>query len=105
MMMIIIIIIDSTYLIHVLILFQCALQVGVESFTPISDCFNNDGDEILAQLGDQTHAVEPTITFVPTIVYDDVFNQNLQDNSLTDFAGVACAQLSSSAPASCRAEV
>lgn len=86
-------------------LFQCALLVGVESFTPVSDCFNNEGDEILAKLGDQTHAVEPTITFVPTIVYNDVFDQNLQDTSLTDFAGVACALLNTSAPASCTVQV
>lgn len=87
-------------------LFQCAIQVGVQDFTPISDCFATQGDEILAQLGDRTHAVEPTITFVPTIIYDDVFDQTLQDTSLTDFAGVACGRFnSSSAPSFCRAEV
>lgn len=76
-------------------LFQCALRVGVSNFTPISDCFNNEGDDILAQLGDKTHAVQPTITFVPTIIYNDVFDQDLQDASLIDFAGVVCEQLNS----------
>lgn len=77
--------------------------MGVTDFTPISDCFNNEGDDILANLGDQTHAVQPTITFVPTIIYNDVFDQTLQDSSLTDFAGVVCGQLNTTAPSFCTA--
>lgn len=47
----------------------------------------------MAALGDRTHATENTQVFVPTITYDDVFSQELQDQSLTNFAGVVCSQV------------
>lgn len=64
-------------------------------FDPINQCFTGDeGDEILAALGDRTHQTQNTQVFVPTITYNDVFTQDLQDLSLTNFSGVFCLQVS-----------
>lgn len=71
------------------IFFQCADTVGID-FSKVEECIETEGDDILADLGDQTHSVEPTITFVPTVIYNDVYNQELQDLSLVDFKGVVC---------------
>lgn len=75
-----------------LLLFQCASQTNV-SFDPIRECFDNEGDELLAALGDRTHATQNTQVFVPTITYNDIFVQDLQDQSLTNFAGAFCSQV------------
>ena len=39
----------------------------------------------LAEFGDKTNALEPPLSFVPTIVYNDVYNSTLQQESLTNF--------------------
>lgn len=60
----------------------------------INDCFTSGvGDEILAALGDRTHSTQNTQIFVPTVTYNDIFLQDLQDNSLTNFSSVFCSQV------------
>lgn len=71
------------------------------NFNDINNCFTTNGDDVLAELGDQTHSVEPTITFVPTVVFNDVYNQDLQDQSLTDFKAALCSVVDRPIPAAC----
>jgi hypothetical protein len=56
------------------VLLQCATSVGgVSDYNAISTCIATaEGDNLLVGYGDRTHALTPTITFVPTIVYNDV---------------------------------
>lgn len=51
---------------------------------------SGSGDILLAENGDRTHAVTPTITFIPTITYDNVYDAELQNNSLVDFLSTVC---------------
>ncbi|KAK9717460.1 Gamma interferon inducible lysosomal thiol reductase (GILT) [Popillia japonica] len=72
---------------------ECADANGI-SWASIVQCVEDgSGGNLLAALGDRTHAVEPTITFVPTIIYDDVYDAALQSSSLTDFLGTVCGLL------------
>ncbi|KAF4530958.1 hypothetical protein B566_EDAN011339, partial [Ephemera danica] len=65
------------------------------NWTPINTCWmSTESDDLLAAYGDRTHALTPAITFVPTIVFDGVFNQADQDESLTNFKAVTCRHLS-----------
>lgn len=69
------------------LIFQCATQTNV-LFDPINQCFNNEGDKLLAASENRIHTTEKAQDFVPTITYDDIFSQDLQDKSLANFAGV-----------------
>lgn len=70
-------------------------------FSDINNCFNTDGDAILANLGDQTHAVEPTIVFVPTVIFGSDFDQEQQDLAQTNFKSALCKELPRPIPAAC----
>lgn len=51
------------------------------------------GSELLAQNGEKTHALRPTLYFVPWITYNDKFtDSNLQD-SQHSFKSVVCKEL------------
>lgn len=56
---------------------------------------------MLAQYGDQTLNLEPSISFVPTVVYNDVYDQNDQWRSLKDFVAVVCDKLNGTKPEIC----
>lgn len=71
------------------------------NFNDINNCFSTNGDDILAELGDKTHAVEPTITFVPTVILNGVFDQEFQNLAQTNFKSVLCSKLPTPAPAAC----
>ncbi|XP_044735152.1 GILT-like protein 1 [Chrysoperla carnea] len=60
-----------------------------------------EGANYLAQYGDRTHAVRPNISFVPTIIFNSVYNQELQNKALKNFEEVLCSQLSEPKPAEC----
>lgn len=53
---------------------------------------------------EKTKAVTPNITFIPTITFNDVYSQSLQDNSLNDLQGVICSLLDNQPP-QCNTEV
>lgn len=58
-------------------------------------------DELLAKYGDMTYAVEPNISFIPTVVFNSTFNQTLQNNALDDFLWTACSILGDAKPKDC----
>ncbi|XP_023027090.1 gamma-interferon-inducible lysosomal thiol reductase-like protein [Leptinotarsa decemlineata] len=80
---------------------DCSRKSGV-SWTSLQKCFNSgQADKLLAQNGVRTGNVSPKITFIPTIVFNDHFDESLQDQSLYDLHGVVCKLLENS-PRSCR---
>ncbi|KAI4457802.1 gamma-interferon inducible lysosomal thiol reductase gilt [Holotrichia oblita] len=66
---------------------ECADVNGIAWASIVECAEDGSGADLLAALGERTHAVEPTITFVPTIIYNDVYDASLQSSSLTDFLG------------------
>ncbi|XP_075166563.1 GILT-like protein 1 [Haematobia irritans] len=66
---------------------ECAESSGLSS--DIDTCMTSELGTLLQLEAERiTHSYKPT--FVPTIVYDGVFDQQLQDNSLRDFRGTVC---------------
>ncbi|RZB58813.1 gamma-interferon-inducible lysosomal thiol reductase-like, partial [Asbolus verrucosus] len=65
---------------------NCAKRLNI-NWDKISTCARtNQGDNLLARNGNKTNNLEPNISFVPTVVYNDQFDEHLQDLSLTDFS-------------------
>lgn len=51
--------------------FQCAKQHNIDNVDLIQKCFDSShGSELLKLNGDLTHALRPSITFIPTITLD-----------------------------------
>ncbi|EFA01735.1 GILT-like protein F37H8.5 [Tribolium castaneum] len=78
----------------------CAEAVGLE-FNQISQCYATETGTKLQLLAEQS-TVKVTPKFVPTILYNGVFDQQLQDNSLVDFRGVVCNILAQTYPEACQ---
>ncbi|KAK4883206.1 hypothetical protein RN001_006525 [Aquatica leii] len=69
---------------------KCAPKLGIP-IADILDCSNSAvGDEILAQLGNRTHALQPNIYFLPTIIFNDVYKFNVHLGAIYDFLTTAC---------------
>ncbi|KAI8129134.1 hypothetical protein FF38_04634 [Lucilia cuprina] len=68
----------------------CAESVGLSS--EIDTCMNTELGTLLQLEAERiTHSYR--LSFVPTIIYDGVFDQQLQDSSLRDFRGTVCGLL------------
>lgn len=68
----------------------CAELVGLSGH--VEECVNTDLGTIL-QLEAERITQQYSPSFVPTIIYDGIFDQQLQDSSLTNFKGVVCSLL------------
>ncbi|XP_063913631.1 GILT-like protein 1 [Zophobas morio] len=78
----------------------CAEAAGVD-FNQISECYSSALGTRLQLLAEEVTAkVSPK--FVPTILYNGQFNQDLQDASLVDFRRVVCTLISSAYPEACQ---
>lgn len=81
--------------------FQCARRINL-NITNLKNCTHGkEGDELLAQYGDQTLNLEPLISFVPTIIYNDVYDSDDQWRSLRDFVAVVCDKINGTKPHIC----
>lgn len=95
---------NSSYIIYkfnnILYTLQCAESVGVQ-YPEVSQCYYGGlGTQLQLEAERITHKIaRPYPKFVPTIVYNHVFDQNLQDRSIEDFKGVLCEILQNAAPA------
>jgi len=71
----------------------CAKQLSLD-FSPVQECLTkDDGQNLLAALGNRTHSLNPTLTYVPWILYNSVFDKDDLDNSQTDLLAVMCKKL------------
>ncbi|CAH1969832.1 unnamed protein product [Acanthoscelides obtectus] len=60
-----------------------------------------EGSELLAQNGEKTLQLEPVLSFVPTIIYNDVYSNQDHMQSLKDFAAVVCSKIEGDKPEIC----
>ncbi|XP_018560822.1 GILT-like protein 1 isoform X2 [Anoplophora glabripennis] len=75
----------------------CARRYNLD-VQKINSCATSaEGDQLLAANGDKT----PSIAFVPTVVYDGVFDQQTQEQSLIDFVAVVCSKINETKPSVC----
>ncbi|XP_011311094.1 gamma-interferon-inducible lysosomal thiol reductase [Fopius arisanus] len=85
---------------------RCTVNVGLnpDMRKTINDCVEStDGDRLLVAHGDKTHSLNPPLTFVPTIVLDNVYSSANQNAALVNFKKLICGQIPAGAkPAVCR---
>lgn len=62
---------------------------------------SREGDVLLAANGDKT----PSLAFVPTIVYDNIYDDQAQEQSLKDFVAVVCSKIDVPKPPVCNNRV
>ncbi|XP_069692899.1 GILT-like protein 1 [Periplaneta americana] len=80
---------------------QCAYVIGI-NYNPIEYCADGErGNELLAAMGNRTHRFRPEITFVPTIVLNDVYTQANQDAAMTNLLHMICQHMHDPKPAAC----
>nr|CAD7602344.1 unnamed protein product [Timema genevievae] len=80
---------------------QCSTRSGV-SWPIVSMCASsNEGTSLQLEAERQTKTLYPGPSFVPTITYDNVFNQNDQRESQYNFLGVVCRHLTHPKPSAC----
>ncbi|KAK2588697.1 hypothetical protein KPH14_001590 [Odynerus spinipes] len=69
--------------------------------TRLTECTQSTlGDDLLAAHGDKTWALEPQLSFVPTIVINGVHSRENQAAALNNFSSLICGLLSESEKAS-----
>nr|CAI5855706.1 unnamed protein product [Callosobruchus analis] len=69
-------------------LYKCASENNI-TFSEIKHCAESaKGDELLAFNGYRTTSVRPPIRFVPTIIFNNSYNQSMQDMSIQNFSSV-----------------
>ncbi|KAF5273398.1 hypothetical protein FQA39_LY07415 [Lamprigera yunnana] len=69
---------------------ECATALEISAARIFNCSESSEGDELLARYGNQTLALHPRVSFVPTIIYNDVFDSELHYSSLYNFLGTAC---------------
>ncbi|KAI4463621.1 gamma-interferon inducible lysosomal thiol reductase gilt [Holotrichia oblita] len=69
---------------------SCVTKVGLNWDIDVKQCYESQlGTLLQLNAGNHTRTYQPD--FIPTIVYNNIFDQELQDESLHNFKGVACA--------------
>ena len=68
--------------------FQCADELGID-WEPVRSCAQStEGERLLAQMGDLTHALRPKVSFIPTIQVNG--DQGAQKNILKNLLLELC---------------
>ncbi|XP_029156360.1 uncharacterized protein LOC114929112 [Nylanderia fulva] len=83
---------------------QCAREIGLKGLTQssLNDCIiGRLADDLLAVNGDKTHALEPPLKFVPTIVINGVYSKENQNEALSSFSKLVCRYLTGEKPSVC----
>ncbi|KAK4306047.1 hypothetical protein Pmani_022105 [Petrolisthes manimaculis] len=78
---------------------KCVEKFG-EQWESVEGCVNGEkGESILKHMGDMTHSLNPTVTFIPTILIDG--SQAGQAKILQDLHKFLCRKYKGPKPASC----
>ncbi|KAF5281199.1 hypothetical protein FQA39_LY17839 [Lamprigera yunnana] len=64
---------------------NCACKFELSSDDILECGRSQQGDELLAKNGDQTHAVKPKITFIPTIVFNNIYDDYIHKSAFNSF--------------------
>ncbi|XP_030763555.1 GILT-like protein 1 isoform X1 [Sitophilus oryzae] len=80
---------------------QCAARIGIDFDDTYKKCYlTRKGTEL--QLEAERETIDVKLKFVPTIVYNGVFSQQLQDTSLNNFRNVVCDLIKEAFPEACK---
>nr|CAD7432270.1 unnamed protein product [Timema monikensis] len=80
---------------------ECGRSLNI-SYSQISTCTHSrEGPQLLSGLGNRTHDFQPLITFVPTVVFNSVYNADDQTDSLNNLKLVVCRHLTGIKPSAC----
>lgn len=72
------------------VFFQCVTKANID-FNVISQCYENEGGEVLARLGNKTKAaIDLYQTGVPTIIFEDRYSSSLHTLSTSNFTLALC---------------
>lgn len=86
---------------------QCAADLGL-NYTKIQNCLDSwEADALLAVNGIRTHDLQPTLYYVPWIMFNNVFTTADLDRAQRDLLGLLCDRLESSnvsMPSQCRSK-
>ncbi|KAL1508959.1 hypothetical protein ABEB36_003772 [Hypothenemus hampei] len=82
---------------------QCANKYKMDFKKIVTCASSKEGDELLASNGEKTWNLEPNLSYVPTIVYNNSTEINSIEtrNSLVDFKNVVCGKLATRKPVLC----
>lgn len=69
---------------------QCAKKVKLNPDKFIKCAKNKKGEKLLAAFGDRTHNFTPLINYVPTIVFNDVYNEEESRTAEKDLESIVC---------------
>ncbi|XP_054275890.1 GILT-like protein 1 isoform X2 [Macrosteles quadrilineatus] len=70
--------------------YKCAQQTSVNYARMIRCYVDGTGDKLIEDYGYRTAALNPTLSWVPTIVFNDVFNKTESDEAQQNLYGVVC---------------
>jgi interferon gamma-inducible protein 30 len=73
---------------------KCATNIKYKNWENIRDCANfTSGSKLLQQFGDQTMNFQNPLQSVPTIVFKDKYDMDVQRRALADFQKLTCDML------------
>ncbi|KAK9884669.1 hypothetical protein WA026_007512 [Henosepilachna vigintioctopunctata] len=80
---------------------NCAKLHGF-NWNAIETCSdNNEGSELLAGLGKKTHNLRPKLLLIPTVIFNDHFDKELDKRITTHFLETSCSQIPNPKPVIC----
>ncbi|XP_063239545.1 GILT-like protein 1 [Bacillus rossius redtenbacheri] len=80
---------------------QCAKTLNI-TYSEIEKCSSSQqGEDLLAALGDKTKKFNPELSWVPTPAFNNVYDAEDLQESMTDFLSAVCKRLDSPKPAAC----
>lgn len=73
---------------------RCGEEVDYKNWSYLRDCANStDGAKLLQRFGDETLKFQNPLSSVPTVVFKDQYDSNLQKRSLDNFRDTLCSVL------------
>lgn len=82
---------------------KCSSELKLRNWDNIENCSNStEGSNLLQHNGERTLSLKPALTSVPTIVFQNQYDETAQKLALTDFRAALCKQISEPLPQECR---
>lgn len=79
---------------------QCASELKLD-YTVVQNCVRDNGNQLLAALGNKTNQLQPKLTNVPTIVFKEKNDPEASKLAQKDFKSALCAQITGKKPEEC----
>ncbi|XP_050441943.1 gamma-interferon-inducible lysosomal thiol reductase-like [Adelges cooleyi] len=76
--------------------YLCAKKLGLlQSYKKIKDCYQNDdfSNELMAHYGNRTHSFTPPLNWMPSIVFNGVYNKTDQQDAENNLPKAICRHL------------